>query len=159
MGKVYNREALYVVVQEWHNSGKVIVFTNGCFDILHRGHVEYLNAAKELGDLLVLGLNSDKSVSKLKGPNRPVVAEDDRAFILSQLICVDAVCVFNEDTPIPLLELLKPDILVKGGDYTIDGVVGREVVEGYGGKVVTLSLISGKSTTDLIGKIQTNQRK
>jgi len=107
----------------------------------------------------VLGLNSDQSVSKLKGPDRPVVAEDDRAFILSQLISVDAVCIFDEDTPIPLLELLKPDILVKGGDYTIDGVVGREVVEGYGGKVVTLSLISGKSTTDLIGKIQTNQRK
>jgi D-beta-D-heptose 7-phosphate kinase/D-beta-D-heptose 1-phosphate adenosyltransferase len=106
-----------------------------------------------------LGLNSDQSVSKLKGPNRPVVAEDDRAFILSQLICVDAVVIFDEDTPIPLLELLHPDILVKGGDYTIDGVVGREVVEGYGGKVVTLTLIKGRSTTDLIGKIQTNKRQ
>jgi D-beta-D-heptose 7-phosphate kinase/D-beta-D-heptose 1-phosphate adenosyltransferase len=158
VGKVYSREDLQKTIQGWHKQNKVVVFTNGCFDILHRGHVEYLNAAKQIGDVLILGLNSDASVSKLKGPDRPVVAEDDRAFILSQLISVDAVVIFDEDTPIPLLELLKPDILVKGGDYTIDGVVGREVVEGYGGKVVTLSLIEGRSTTDLIGKIQTNKR-
>jgi D-beta-D-heptose 7-phosphate kinase/D-beta-D-heptose 1-phosphate adenosyltransferase len=159
LGKVFERSALNQAVKDWQKEGKTVVFTNGCFDILHRGHVEYLNAAKSLGDILVLGLNSDQSVSKLKGPDRPVVAENDRAFILSQLIAVDAVTIFDEDTPIPLLELLQPDILAKGGDYTIDGVVGREVVEGYGGRVVTLALISGKSTTDLIGKIQTTPKR
>ena len=159
MGKVFNRTALIEAVKMWHSQGKIIVFTNGCFDILHRGHVEYLNDAKGLGDLLVLGLNSDQSVRRLKGPDRPVVSEDDRAFILSQLISVDAVCVYDEDTPIPLLEVLKPDILVKGGDYTLDGVVGREVVEQNGGKVITLPLVEGRSTTDLIGKIQIQKVK
>ncbi len=157
MGKVFDRTALIEAVNMWRSQGKVIVFTNGCFDILHRGHVEYLNDAKRLGDLLVLGLNSDLSVSRLKGPDRPVVSEDDRAFILSQLISVDAVYVFDEDTPIPLLEVLKPDILVKGGDYSLDQVVGREVVEKNGGKVVTIPLVKGRSTTDLIGKIQTQK--
>ena len=157
MGKVFDRTALIEAVNMWRSQGKVIVFTNGCFDILHRGHVEYLNDAKGLGDLLVLGLNSDLSVSRLKGPDRPVVSEDDRAFILSQLISVDAVYVFDEDTPIPLLEVLMPDILVKGGDYSLDQVVGREVVEKNGGKVVTIPLVKGRSTTDLIGKIQTQK--
>jgi rfaE bifunctional protein nucleotidyltransferase chain/domain len=157
VGIVIEREALRVSVINWRKQKKVIVFTNGCFDILHRGHVEYLNKAKELGDILILGLNSDASIRRLKGPERPVVLEDDRAFMLSQLISVDAVTIFDEDTPIPLLKYIKPDILVKGGDYSLDQVVGRDVVEGYGGKVTTIPLVQGKSTTDLIGKIQTRR--
>jgi rfaE bifunctional protein nucleotidyltransferase chain/domain len=129
VGIVIEREALRVSVINWRKQKKVIVFTNGCFDILHRGHVEYLNKAKELGDILILGLNSDASIRRLKGPERPVVLEDDRAFMLSQLISVDAVTIFDEDTPIPLLKYIKPDILVKGGDYSLDQVVGRDVVE------------------------------
>jgi D-beta-D-heptose 7-phosphate kinase/D-beta-D-heptose 1-phosphate adenosyltransferase len=158
VGIIVNRETLKQSLLSWREAGQVIVFTNGCFDILHRGHVEYLNSAKNLGDILVLGLNSDESVKRLKGPDRPVVSEDDRAFILSQLISVDAVVIFDEDTPIPLLKLIKPDILVKGGDYGLDQVVGREIVEENGGKVMTIALVEGKSTTDLIGKIQTHRK-
>ena len=158
MGIIVDREELLAAVSGWQKEGKKVVFTNGCFDILHRGHVEYLNKARQLGDILVLGLNSDASVSRLKGPERPVVKESDRAFILSQLIAVDAVTIFEEDTPIPLIEKLKPDILVKGGDYRLDQVVGRELVEKYGGKVMTIAPVEGVSTTDLIGRIQTRRR-
>jgi rfaE bifunctional protein nucleotidyltransferase chain/domain len=115
--------------------------------------------AKMYGDILILGLNSDRSVRALKGENRPYNNEDDRAFILSQLVSVDAVCIFDEDTPVKLLEDLKPDILVKGGDYTVEQVVGREIVESYGGKVMTVPLIKGRSTTSLIYKITDTDTK
>ncbi|TFG99948.1 MAG: D-glycero-beta-D-manno-heptose 1-phosphate adenylyltransferase [Calditrichales bacterium] len=155
---ILDKNSLIDALNNWRSQNKTVVFTNGCFDILHRGHVEYLNAAKKLGDILVLGLNSDESVKRLKGETRPYVEENDRAFILSQLISIDAVVIFREDTPEDLLHLVKPDILAKGGDYSVDQVVGREIVEAYGGKVVTISLVDGRSTTDLIGKITTRHK-
>ncbi len=158
MGIILDKNSLIDALNNWRSQNKTVVFTNGCFDILHRGHVEYLNAAKKLGDILVLGLNSDESVKRLKGETRPYVEENDRAFILSQLISIDAVVIFREDTPEDLLHLVKPDILAKGGDYSVDQVVGREIVEAYGGKVVTISLVDGRSTTDLIGKITTRHK-
>lgn len=131
------------------NNGKKIVFTNGCFDILHRGHVEYLQKAKGLGDLLVLGLNSDSSVKRLKGESRPINNEKDRAIILSALECVDYIIIFYEDTPLELIKNLKPDILVKGGDYKIENVVGRE----YAKETVLIDFVDGYSTTKIIKNI------
>lgn len=131
------------------NNGKKVVFTNGCFDILHRGHVEYLQKAKELGDLLVLGLNSDSSVKRLKGESRPINNEKDRAIILSALECVDYIIIFYEDTPLELIKNLKPDILVKGGDYKIENVVGRE----YAKETVLIDFVDGYSTTKIIKNI------
>ena len=159
LGAVYNKNELVSQVNFWRKQGKMIVFTNGCFDIIHRGHIEYLKMAKAYGDVLILGLNSDRSVRALKGENRPYNNEDDRAFILSQLVSVDAVCIFDEDTPRKLLEDIKPDILVKGGDYTVEEVVGRDIVERYGGKVMTVPLIKGQSTTSLIYKISETEPK
>jgi rfaE bifunctional protein nucleotidyltransferase chain/domain len=135
-----------------------IAFTNGCFDILHRGHVHYLESAKEPADILVVGLNSDSSVTKLKGVDRPYVKEDDRAFILTRLESVDIVVVFDEDTPIELLKRVKPDLLIKGGDYSIDQVVGKDLVESYGGKVYVAPLVKGLSSTNIITKIQNENR-
>ncbi len=131
-----------------------IVFTNGIFDILHRGHVTYLEQTKMLGNLLILGLNSDTSTRRLKDKNRPFVNQDDRAFILSRLESVDVVSIFDEDTPINLIKKIKPDVLVKGGDYNLNEIVGRDFVEGYGGKVCTIPFIIDKSTTNLINKIK-----
>ena len=133
--------------------GKTVVFTNGCFDLLHVGHVKYLQATRQLGDLLVLGLNSDDSIRRLKGPSRPLIGQEERAHILAALNCVDYVIVFNEDTPLEVITTLRPDILVKGGDYTPDGVVGRELVESYGGQVELIDFVDGKSTTNIINKI------
>lgn len=131
-----------------------VVFTNGCFDLLHRGHVEYLEQAKSFGDLLFVGLNSDASVRRLKGANRPFVPESDRAYILSRLEAVDIVCIFEEDTPFELVSRVKPDILVKGGDYQIHEIIGRDIVEHLGGHVVTIPLVEGRSSTNLIDKIR-----
>ena len=133
--------------------GQKVVFTNGVFDILHRGHVEYLEKAKSLGDVLMLGLNTDASVKKIKGSNRPVMGQDDRAIVLAGLSSVDYICLFEEKTPANLIRQLIPDILVKGGDYQIDDIVGRETVEANGGKVVTIDLVNGQSTTSLIEKM------
>lgn len=136
------------------NKNKRIVFTNGCFDILHKGHVTYLNEAKKLGDLLVIGLNSDASVKRLKGPERPINNELDRQFVMSQLKAVDFVEIFTEETPLNLILKVKPKILVKGGDWKIDQIVGgKEVVES-GGEVYSLNFIDGYSTTNIIHKIQ-----
>jgi rfaE bifunctional protein nucleotidyltransferase chain/domain len=140
-------------IRKKHEDWK-IVFTNGIFDIIHRGHVAYLEKAKELGDILVLGLNSDASARRLKGAARPFVNQDDRAFILSRLEAVDIVSVFEEDTPINLIKLVKPDLLVKGGDYQIEEIVGREFVENNGGRVCTIPLVEGKSTTNLLKKVK-----
>jgi len=134
--------------------GKKIVFTNGCFDILHAGHVTYLAAAADLGDVLFLGLNSDESVTRLKGPERPVNNEEDRAIVLSGLSSVDHVCVFEEDTPYELIKAIQPDFLVKGGDYTPDTIVGADITEARGGEVVVIALVEGKSTTAIINKMK-----
>ncbi len=136
------------------NEGKKIVFTNGCFDILHRGHVTYLAEAKKLGDLLVIGLNSDASVKRLKGPDRPINNEDDRKYVLSQLKSVDFVETFTEDTPLNLILTIKPKVLVKGGDWKIDQIVGGQEVIADGGDVFSLNFVDGYSTTSVIQKIQ-----
>ena len=128
MGKVFSLSELIEVRLRWKSSRKKVVFTNGVFDILHRGHVEYLAAAKSLGDELIVGINSDASVRKIKGPRRPVVVESDRAFLVSQLVPVDAVCIFEQETPYDLISALIPDILVKGADWKVDDVVGKDEI-------------------------------
>lgn len=135
--------------------GKKIVFTNGCFDILHRGHVTYLNQARDLGDFLIVGINSDESVKRLKGPERPVNMLEDRAYVLSALKSVDYVIPFEEDTPLNLINLIMPDILVKGGDYTIDRIIGAQEVLANGGKVEIIPFVPGKSTSAIIDTIKT----
>ena len=135
-------------------TGKKIVFTNGCFDLLHPGHVDYLERAKALGDILVVGLNSDSSVRRLKGNARPINTEMDRARVLAGLSCVDFVIIFNEDTPYNLIKAVKPDVLVKGGDWPIDKIVGRDIVLARGGIVKSLNFLPGYSTTSLIDKIR-----
>jgi D-beta-D-heptose 7-phosphate kinase / D-beta-D-heptose 1-phosphate adenosyltransferase len=131
-----------------------LVFTNGCFDILHRGHVEYLFAARDLGDALVVGVNTDASVRRLKGEGRPVVSLEDRLFVLAGLACVDAVTPFGEDTPRELIAALLPDVLVKGGDYQSDAVVGGQEVRAAGGEVRILPFVGGRSTTGIIQKLR-----
>lgn len=131
-----------------------LVFTNGCFDILHVGHLRYLEQAKSLGDVLVVGLNSDLSVQKLKGRTRPIVPEEERAELLANLKPVDFVCIFNEETPLSLITKLRPDLLVKGGDWKIEQIVGGEFVKSYGGEVRSLKFIDGKSTTDIVSRIK-----
>jgi rfaE bifunctional protein nucleotidyltransferase chain/domain len=137
----------------WSLLEQRVVFTNGCFDILHLGHVEYLEAASQLGDVLVVGLNSDASVRQLKGPARPVLPQEARARILAALEFVEAVIIFDEETPEKLIEALRPDVLVKGGDYTEDQIAGASFVRSYGGEVIILPYIPGYSTTSLIQKI------
>jgi D-beta-D-heptose 7-phosphate kinase/D-beta-D-heptose 1-phosphate adenosyltransferase len=151
--KVLTREAL--VKRFGRPREGRLVFTNGCFDLLHRGHVAYLNAARALGTHLVVGVNTDASARRLaKGSDRPLVAEADRAYVLAGLGCVDAVCLFDEDTPRTLIAAVLPDILVKGGDYTLDGVVGRAEVEAAGGEVVLVPFTEGYSTSSLVARIR-----
>jgi rfaE bifunctional protein nucleotidyltransferase chain/domain len=137
---------------------KKIVFTNGCFDILHRGHVTYLNEARKLGDALIVGLNADASVKRLKGPQRPINNELDRMFVMQNLRCVDAVEIFEEDTPLELIKLIRPKVLVKGGDWKIDQIVGGREVISWGGEVLSLNFVDGYSTTSVINKIQLDPR-
>jgi len=151
--KIKNLDVLAEIITAEKSRGKKVVFTNGCFDLLHVGHVKYLQKARSFGDILILGLNSDASIKRLKGDKRPLIAEEERAHILAALDCIDYVVVFDEDTPLTLIETLKPSILVKGGDYTLDGVVGREIVEAAGGRVELVHFVDGKSTTNIIGKI------
>lgn len=151
--KIKNLDVLTGIIKAEKAKGKRIVFTNGCFDLLHVGHVKYLQKARAFGDLMVLGLNSDASIRRLKGDKRPLIGEEERAHILAALDCIDYVVIFDEDTPLTLIDALKPAILVKGGDYTIDGVVGREIVEAAGGRVELVSFVDGKSTTSMIEKI------
>jgi D-beta-D-heptose 7-phosphate kinase/D-beta-D-heptose 1-phosphate adenosyltransferase len=152
-GKIKTREELQRLIHNLKKNGKRIVFTNGCFDILHVGHVRYLEQAKSLGDVLVVGINSDRSVRGLKGPRRPIFPVEERGEILSGLGCADYITVFDEPTPFELISLLQPDVLVKGGDWTPEQVVGREVVEGSGGRVVILPFVEGSSTTNIIDVI------
>ena len=151
--KIKSREMVARALDAERQRGRTIVFTNGCFDLLHVGHVKYLQKARRLGDLLVLGLNSDDSIRRLKGPHRPLIGQEERAHILAALKCIDYVVIFDEDTPLALIRALRPDILVKGGDYTPEEVVGREVVESYGGRVELIRFVDGKSTTNIINKI------
>ncbi len=151
--KIKNRDVLAAIITEERIKGKRVVFTNGCFDLLHVGHVKYLQKARAFGDLLILGLNSDASVRRLKGDKRPLIGEEERAHLLAALDCVDYVVLFDEDTPLQLIESLKPLVLVKGGDYSPDGVVGKDVVESYGGRVELVEFVDGKSTTNIIEKI------
>ena len=133
---------------------KKIVFTNGCFDLLHKGHVTYLRQARKLGDRLIVGLNSDASVKRIKGPGRPVNGQKDRAEVLSELKCVDRVIIFYEDTPEKLIRKIRPDVLVKGGDWKKNKIVGADFVESYGGRVRTIPFVKGFSTTGILEKIQ-----
>ena len=151
--KIKKRDDLRRVVEDLKAKGKRIVFTNGCFDLLHIGHIRYLEEAKSLGDILVVGVNSDRSVRGLKGPNRPILPEEERAEILSGLESVSYITIFDESTPLELISSLQPHVLVKGGDWTKESTVGKEVVERSGGKVVILPFIEGSSTSNLIETI------
>jgi len=152
---VTTTEELVALRDDLRGQGRRIVFTNGCFDILHAGHVMYLEAAREFGDVLVVGLNSDDSVRRLKGPERPINTADDRARVLAALRCVDHVVEFADDTPLDIITTLLPDVLVKGGDYTRSTVVGADVVEEHGGRVEIVQLLKGRSTTSIITRART----
>ena len=141
-------------VRHWKESGEKIVFTNGCFDIIHAGHIHLLTEAKNLGDRLLIGLNSDQSVQNLKGPDRPLNAEDARASVLESISMVDGITIFQEDTPHELIKEIIPHVLVKGGDYSIENVVGAETVGATGGKVVLIPILKGYSTSDIITRIR-----
>jgi len=152
--KIVSREELKPLVNHWKGTGKKIVFTNGCFDLLHAGHVAYLTEAASLGDVLILGLNSDDSVQRLKGPERPVNDEITRSALLGAMYFIDAVILFNEDTPLELIKTVLPDVLVKGGDYTTENIVGAKETIANGGKVEVLSFLPGYSSTAIIEKIK-----
>lgn len=151
---VIKRSELPIYISALKAQNKSIVFTNGCFDILHIGHIHYLEAAKSLGDVLIIGLNTDKSVSDLKGPERPINQQDDRANVLSALRAVDVVVLFDESTPLSLISEIMPDILVKGGDYTLETIVGADIVLAHQGKVEIIPFVDGKSTSSIINKIK-----
>jgi rfaE bifunctional protein nucleotidyltransferase chain/domain len=153
MGEVVLQTDLQKIRERLKREGKKVVFTNGVFDILHRGHVEYLTKAKALGDVLLVGMNTDASVKRLKGPQRPVVSQNDRAFVLAALHVVDYVCLFDEDTPYNLIKAVVPDVLVKGSDWAIVDIVGKDIVEAAGGKVQTIEYVPDRSTTNIIQKI------
>ena len=142
------------LVNDLRASGKTIVFTNGVFDLLHIGHLRYLEEARGLGDVLLVGVNSDRSVRDLKGPGRPITAEGERAEVLAALTCVDGVVIFDEETPRDLIQAIQPDVLVKGSDWAEDAIVGRDIVEARGGRVVRVAIQPGHSTTRVVEKIQ-----
>ncbi|HCL83852.1 MAG TPA: D-glycero-beta-D-manno-heptose 1-phosphate adenylyltransferase [Chitinophagaceae bacterium] len=152
--RIFTSKEIVFQVNRWKLLSKTISFTNGCFDILHPGHIASLSDAAREADFLVVGLNSDASARRLKGPGRPVMDESSRALMLASLLMVDAVVIFEEDTPLELIELVKPDVLVKGGDYTIDQIVGANEVIASGGRVVINPIVPGFSTTGIIGKIR-----
>ncbi len=157
--KIKRREELLKIVARLKAEGKRIVFTNGCFDLLHVGHIRYLEKAKTLGDILIVGVNSDRSVRLLKGPKRPILPEDERAEILSGLRCIDYITLFEEPTPLELIAQIQPHLLVKGGDWAKEAIVGKEIVEASGGKVVVLPFVEGHSTSNLIETILTRYGK
>lgn len=152
--KIFTLPQLQEQVSAWRKQGQKIVFTNGCFDLLHLGHVDYLEKARQLGDRLVLGLNTDASISRIKGPSRPLQDEVSRARIMASLLFIDAVVLFDENTPQKLIEAVQPDILVKGDDYTVESIIGYEVVLGRGGEVKTVPLVKGYSTTNIVKRIE-----
>ena len=154
MCSTLTQDQLVSELRAWRN--KKIVFTNGCFDILHVGHIRYLQEARSCGDILVVGLDTDESVRTLKGPGRPIQNQEERAEILLALSCVDYVCFFGGGNPLPLIESVKPDVLVKGGDWAIDQIVGSDFILKSGGEVKSLQFVSDRSTTDLVEKIKSN---
>lgn len=149
-----NAQQFFPVLDHWKKAGEKVVFTNGCFDLVHRGHIDSLSKAADLGDRLIVGLNSDNSVRILKGSNRPLIDEQSRAILLASLVMVDAVVIFDEETPYQLIEQIVPDVLVKGTEYQVEEIAGHDVVLGAGGKVERISLTEGFSTTGLIQKIK-----
>ena len=154
--KIYTTEQIKAALNVWRLLGKRVVFTNGCFDLLHLGHIDYLSKAADMGDKLVIGLNSDVSASELKGPGRPITDQLSRSVMLASFSFVDAVVIFDEPTPLHLIELVRPDILVKGADYSIEQIVGADLVLKYGGEVKTIEYLSGYSTTLIEKKIRSN---
>ena len=152
----YSIDAAARLAQRVHSRGGTVVFTNGVFDLLHPGHVRYLQHARALGDALIVGLNSDRSVRSNKGPQRPITPESERAEILVALECVDAVAIFDDDTPAEIIERVQPDVLVKGADWGPDNIVGRDTVEARGGRVVRMPLLEGYSTTELLRRVRKN---
>lgn len=151
--KIFTKEGIQPLLNEWKKKGKV-VFTNGCFDLLHLGHVDYLEKSRSLGDKLIVGINTDASVQRLKGKERPIVSQESRAVVMASLQFVDAVILFDEDTPLELIGFVKPDILVKGDDYAVENIVGADIVVKEGGVVKTVPLVKGYSTTDIVNKIK-----
>ncbi len=154
MNKILDRNTLKNELDPLRKKGKKIAFTNGCFDILHIGHIRYLREAKKTADILVLAINSDASVKKIKGEKRPLVPQEDRAEIMAALEFIDFVTIFDETTPLELINLLKPDVLIKGGDWAQDKVVGRDEIKKWGGKLTLIPEINGKSTTSIVDKIR-----
>jgi rfaE bifunctional protein nucleotidyltransferase chain/domain len=152
--KIFSLDDLKNQVNAWKQTGEDVVFTNGCFDIIHRGHIEVLAQTADLGDRLIIGLNSDTSIRKLKGEDRPIIDEQARSILLAAISFVDAVILFSEDTPINLISTLLPDVLAKGGDYEIDTIVGHEIVQNNGGKVILVPFVDGFSSTTIIEKIK-----
>ena len=152
--KILNSQSLQMALNKWYLNHNNIVFTNGCFDLVHRGHIDYLSKAADLGDVLIIGLNSDDSVSRLKGKNRPIIDEYSRALLLASFTFVTGVVIFDEDTPYNLINIIKPDILVKGSDYNINEIVGHDIVLAKGGKVVTIDYLPGFSTSAIEKKIK-----
>src|SRR5688572_3717169 len=152
--KIFTAETLLPELQKWRSEGQKIVFTNGCFDLLHLGHVDYLEKARQLGDKLVLGLNTDTSIKRLKGEERPLQDEMARARIMASLLFVDAVVLFSEDTPYELIKLVQPDILVKGDDYSPENIVGADIVKEKGGEIKTIPFVKGYSTSNIVAKIK-----
>lgn len=157
--KIKTLEELKEIVKELKNKNKLIVTTNGVFDILHLGHIKYLQEAKKLGDILIIAINSDNSVKQIKGPERPINSQQSRAEVLTALSFVDYIVIFNETDPVNILSEIKPDIHVKGGDYKINQIIEKEVVEKNNGKIILIPEIKGYSTTDLINKIIKNYKK
>jgi len=151
--KIKSLSALSREIARLKKNGRVVVFTNGCFDILHYGHAQYLQSAKNKGDILVVAVNSDSSIKKIKGKNRPIVDQKNRLGLLSALGCIDYLTLFNEETPLEVIRRIKPDILVKGADWKKSNIVGSDFVRSYGGKVLTVKLVKGLSTTNLIKRI------
>jgi len=154
MGDVVSREQLATACARLRREAQRIVFTNGCFDLLHLGHVDYLKKAKSLGTVLVVGINDDASVRRLKGSPRPIMPQADRAAIIAALASVDYTCLFTEDTPLELIRAVQPDVLVKGADWVVDAVVGKDLVEARGGTVTTIEFLPNRSTTAIIAKIR-----
>lgn len=152
--KIFNKEFLKRQLAVWRFKNKKIVFTNGCFDILHLGHINYLSKAKDFGDVLVIGLNTDDSVSRIKDEHRPVINENARAMILASLHFVDAIVLFDEDTPCNLIKQVQPDVLVKGSDYKTGDIVGADIVKANGGEIITIEFLDGYSTTSIINKLK-----
>ncbi len=154
--KISDQLILQSVLTDWHSNNKKVVFTNGCFDLIHRGHIDYLAKAADLGDVLIIGLNSDASVQRIKGKNRPIIDEYSRALVLASFEFVTSVVIFDEDTPYNIIKLIQPDVLVKGADYKVEEIVGHDIVLSKGGEVITLEYLPGFSTSAIENKIRNN---